>query len=64
MWNLNAKLEVIHRTDEDASATAVRQALADDDRCKFAELTSKTALKLFDELKGHIEWQSTSSRQN
>lgn len=54
-WSLEAKVIEVERTDEDASATAVRQALVEEDREKFVELTSESALKLFDELKGYLD---------
>lgn len=53
-WNLKAEVKEVQRSDEDVSATAVRQALTDGDRDRFAEMTSESALTLFDELKGYL----------
>ncbi len=45
----------IKRTDDDISATKVRQALKDDDKKTFEKMTPKPIHKMFDKLKEKIQ---------
>ena len=49
--NRTLEIKEIKRTDEDISATKVREALKADDRKTFEKMTHKNIHKMFDELK-------------